>query len=64
MAEDLAVPFDRRENHPAALKFDKYSVSRKELFRANFQKEWLLMRYTLRVVPSGAHFWALKVLWK
>ncbi|CAM6100567.1 unnamed protein product [Calypogeia fissa] len=44
MAQELAVPFNKAESHPAALTFEKYSVSRKELFMANFEKELLLMK--------------------
>ncbi|XP_057725148.1 pleiotropic drug resistance protein 1-like isoform X2 [Arachis stenosperma] len=42
--DELAVPFDKTKNHPAALTTDKYGVSKKELLKANFSREYLLMK--------------------
>lgn len=44
LTEDLAVPYDKEQSHKAALTFDSYGVSNMELFRANFSKEFLLMK--------------------
>jgi hypothetical protein len=37
-------PFDRTRNHPAALTTSKYGISKMELLRACFSREWLLMK--------------------
>lgn len=42
--EGSAVPFDKRKNHPAALTTMKYGVNKKELLKANFSREYLLMK--------------------
>ncbi|KAK3015866.1 hypothetical protein RJ639_006554 [Escallonia herrerae] len=42
--EDLRVPYDKSRAHPAALVREKYGISNKELFRACFSREWLLMK--------------------
>lgn len=44
MAEDLSIPYEKDRSHKAALTFDRYGVSSRELFKANFAKEWLLMK--------------------
>jgi hypothetical protein len=44
MAHEIAVPYDKKKSHKAALVFEKYSTGRYELFKANFAKEWLLMK--------------------
>lgn len=44
LAEELAVPYDRELSHNAALTFDRYGVSNRELFKANFSRELLLMK--------------------
>ncbi|KAI4355696.1 hypothetical protein L6164_004444 [Bauhinia variegata] len=44
IGEELAVPFDKNKNHRAALKTKKYGVSNKELLKANFSREYLLMK--------------------
>ncbi len=44
MAAELEVPYDKERSHKAALSFYRYSVSSWELFKANFAKEWLLMK--------------------
>ncbi|XP_050234079.1 ABC transporter G family member 29-like [Mercurialis annua] len=41
---DLSVPFDKSQGHKAALAFSKYSVSKKELFKTCWDKEWLLIQ--------------------
>lgn len=41
---DLRVPYDKSKTHPAALVTDKYGIPRKELFKACFSREWLLMK--------------------
>ncbi|XP_078438732.1 pleiotropic drug resistance protein TUR2-like [Wolffia australiana] len=42
--EELSTPFDRCRNHPAALTKSKFGVSKMELLRACFDREWLLMK--------------------
>lgn len=44
LENELSVPFDKNKSHRAALVFDKYSVPKMELLRANFAKEWLLTK--------------------
>lgn len=41
---ELSIPFHRTRNHPAALVFSRNSVSRLELLKACFDKEWLLIK--------------------
>ncbi|KAL0921025.1 hypothetical protein M5K25_008052 [Dendrobium thyrsiflorum] len=40
----LSVPFDKRKSHRAALVFTKCSVPLKDLLKASFAKEWLLIK--------------------
>lgn len=42
--DDLSIPFDKSNSHRAALVFNRYSVPKWELLKANFAKEWLLIR--------------------
>ncbi|XP_030480269.1 pleiotropic drug resistance protein 1 isoform X1 [Cannabis sativa] len=43
--DELSTPFDKTKNHPAALATRKYGVeSRKEMLKAVFSREWLLMK--------------------
>ncbi|KAG4947901.1 hypothetical protein JHK82_041072 [Glycine max] len=44
LGDELAVPFDKTKNHPAALTTKKYGVNKKELLKANFSREYLLMK--------------------
>ncbi|CAE5962645.1 unnamed protein product [Arabidopsis arenosa] len=44
ISNELAVPFDKSRGHKAALVFDKYSVSKRELLKSCWDKEWLLMQ--------------------
>ncbi|KAL5538716.1 hypothetical protein UlMin_043768 [Ulmus minor] len=44
LGEKLATPFDKLKSHPAALTKKKYGVSKKELFKACSDREWLLMK--------------------
>lgn len=44
MAQELSVPYDKTKSHPAALTFSRYGVNKKELFKACFAREWLLMK--------------------
>jgi len=44
LAQELSVPYDKTKSHPAALTFSRYGVNKKELFKACFWREWLLMR--------------------
>lgn len=42
--EELSIPFDKSNNHPAALTTKKYGINKKELLKANFSREYLLMK--------------------
>ncbi|KAJ7174242.1 hypothetical protein O6H91_Y542400 [Diphasiastrum complanatum] len=44
LSQELATPSDKSKSHPAALVTNKYALSNRELFRASFSREWLLMR--------------------
>ena len=44
LTADLRVPYDKARTHPAALVKEKYGISNWELFRACFDREWLLMK--------------------
>ncbi|KAL2332427.1 hypothetical protein Fmac_020008 [Flemingia macrophylla] len=44
LAEKLSVPFDKTKSHPAALITKKYGINKKELLKANFSREYLLMK--------------------
>ncbi|XP_044487463.1 ABC transporter G family member 39-like [Mangifera indica] len=44
LASDLNVPYDKSRVHPAALVTEKYGISDRELFKACFAREWLLMK--------------------
>ncbi|MBA0761218.1 hypothetical protein Gotri_023896 [Gossypium trilobum] len=41
---ELSNPFDKSKGHIAALAFQKYSVSKMELLKACWDKEWLLIK--------------------
>ncbi|KAK9281909.1 hypothetical protein L1049_004817 [Liquidambar formosana] len=41
---ELSVPYDKSRSHKAALIFTKYSVPKMELFKACYNKEWLLIK--------------------
>ncbi|KAF9617026.1 hypothetical protein IFM89_033096 [Coptis chinensis] len=42
--QELSTPFDKRKSHPAASTTSEYGVSKKELLKACFSREWLLMK--------------------
>ncbi|QCE02081.1 ATP-binding cassette [Vigna unguiculata] len=44
IGEELATPFDKSKNHPAALTTERYGVNKKELLKANISRELLLMK--------------------
>ncbi|XP_058751871.1 pleiotropic drug resistance protein 1-like [Vicia villosa] len=44
LAEELSVPFDKTKSHPAALTTKEYGLNKKELLKANFSREYLLMK--------------------
>ncbi|KAI3962225.1 hypothetical protein MKX01_030775, partial [Papaver californicum] len=44
LIEELRIPYDKSRVHPAALVKTKYGISNKELFKACFSREWLLMK--------------------
>ncbi|KAH7856193.1 hypothetical protein Vadar_033779 [Vaccinium darrowii] len=44
LASDLSVPYDESRAHPDALVTEKYGISKMELFKACFDREWLLMK--------------------
>ncbi|PSR91810.1 ABC transporter G family member 32 like [Actinidia chinensis var. chinensis] len=49
LSRDLAVPFDRRYNHYAALSTSTYGVTRTELLKISFLWQMLLMKRSLFV---------------
>ncbi|XP_029129133.1 ABC transporter G family member 29 isoform X3 [Cajanus cajan] len=44
LENELAVPFDKSTGHRAALVFNKYTVPIKKLFKACWDREWLLIK--------------------
>ncbi|GAB2228065.1 hypothetical protein Droror1_Dr00009895 [Drosera rotundifolia] len=55
LTNELSIPYDKSLSHRAALVFQRFSVPYKELLKASFEKEWLLMKrnsflYTFRVI--------------
>ncbi|XP_062082924.1 pleiotropic drug resistance protein 2-like [Humulus lupulus] len=44
LSEDQRIPYDKDSTHPAALVKEKYGISNKELFKAGFAREWMLMK--------------------
>ena len=44
LQDELAIPFDKSKSHPAALITHKYGASKKELLKACFSREFLLMK--------------------
>ncbi|XP_060675558.1 pleiotropic drug resistance protein 1 isoform X1 [Ziziphus jujuba] len=44
VGDELATPFDKSKNHPAALTTKFYGVNKKELLRACISREYLLMK--------------------
>ncbi|KAK7839277.1 pleiotropic drug resistance protein 1 [Quercus suber] len=44
LGDELAIPFDKAKNHPAALTTTKYGVGKKELLKACISRESLLMQ--------------------
>ncbi|KAJ4718271.1 Pleiotropic drug resistance ABC transporter [Melia azedarach] len=44
VADELAIPFDKKKSHPAALTTEKYGVNKKELLKASISREILLMK--------------------
>ncbi|XAR53482.1 Xenobiotic-transporting ATPase [Bertholletia excelsa] len=42
--DQLGVPYDRSNAHPAALVTEKYGISNMDLFKACLAREWLLMK--------------------
>ncbi|KAL3824398.1 hypothetical protein ACJIZ3_020427 [Penstemon smallii] len=44
LQEELSVSYDKKEDHKSALFYEKYLVPSKVLLKANFDKEWLLIK--------------------
>ncbi|KAK4489208.1 hypothetical protein RD792_005003 [Penstemon davidsonii] len=44
LENELSNNYDKTRNHEAALVFKKYSIPKRELLKANFDKEWLLIK--------------------
>ncbi|KAI3900454.1 hypothetical protein MKW92_029126 [Papaver armeniacum] len=44
LIEELRIPYDKSRAHPAALVKNKYGISNRELFKACFSREWLMMK--------------------
>ncbi|KAL9317878.1 hypothetical protein ACSQ67_014395 [Phaseolus vulgaris] len=54
LSQELQVPYDRAKTHPAALVKDKYGISKLELLKACFAREWLLMKRSY--APAASRF--------
>ncbi|GMH14252.1 hypothetical protein Nepgr_016093 [Nepenthes gracilis] len=44
LENELSIPYDKGLSHKAALVFQRYSLPYKELLKASFDKEWLLIK--------------------
>lgn len=44
IGNELSVPFDKSKSHPAALTTTRYGVSKRDLIKANMDRELLLMK--------------------
>ena len=44
IADELSIPYDKTKNHPAALVNKKYGAGKMDLLKANFSREYLLMK--------------------
>ncbi|KAL0896904.1 hypothetical protein Bca101_080865 [Brassica carinata] len=44
LASEIRTPYDKSKTHPAALVTEKYGITNWELFKACFDREWLLMK--------------------
>ncbi|MFS8000103.1 putative ABC-type xenobiotic transporter [Helianthus anomalus] len=44
LKNELSIPYDKNQSHKAALVFKKYLVSKRELLKASWDKEWLLIK--------------------
>ncbi|KDP37161.1 hypothetical protein JCGZ_06217 [Jatropha curcas] len=44
LGQDLSTPFEKAKSHPAALTTKNYGVNKKELLKACFSREFLLMK--------------------
>jgi hypothetical protein len=44
LGNELAIPFERSKSHPSVLTTEKYGVNKKELLRACFSRDLLLMK--------------------
>eukprot|EP01018_Ginkgo_biloba_P004062 Gb_34645 [translate_table: standard] len=58
LAQELSIPYDKRQNHPAALTTSRYGVNNAELFKASFARELLLIKrnsfiYIFKTVQLG-----------
>lgn len=44
LAQELAIPFDKRDGHPAALSSSTYGVKKSELLKISFDWQLLLLK--------------------
>ncbi|XP_076915871.1 ABC transporter G family member 32-like [Bidens hawaiensis] len=44
LSRELAIPFDKHQNHPAALSYHTYGVKRMKLLKISFQWQMLLLK--------------------
>ncbi|KAJ8755482.1 hypothetical protein K2173_019280 [Erythroxylum novogranatense] len=44
ISNELSAPFDKTKSHPAALATERYGVGKMDLLKANFSREYLLMK--------------------
>uniref|UniRef100_A0A7N2LNM7 ABC transporter family G domain-containing protein n=1 Tax=Quercus lobata TaxID=97700 RepID=A0A7N2LNM7_QUELO len=60
LGDENAAPYNKRKSHKAALTTKKYGVSKKELLKACFSREYLLMKrnsfvYLFKLMQVGLH---------
>ena len=61
LTEELAKPYHKSKENEAALSFSKFSLTKWELFKACFDREWLLMKrnsvvYIFKGIQVGIAF--------
>ncbi|GLJ08411.1 hypothetical protein SUGI_0088210 [Cryptomeria japonica] len=44
LSNELSIPYDKQKNHKAALVLNRHSVPKTEIFKACFEREWLLFK--------------------
>ncbi|GLJ45897.1 hypothetical protein SUGI_0966190 [Cryptomeria japonica] len=54
LSQELSIPFDKSQCHPGALTKEKYGLSKGDLFKACFDRQFILMKKN-----SGVHIFKL-----